>query len=88
MYHIYCKVTTMQLCGFCTVLDFVQVWVRYLMPNPKKNMVVWDPMPELTITSPYVYSRVDSNTFALDNHMPESTLPAQIWERKHTVIYV
>ncbi len=26
---------------------------------------VWDPMPELTITSPYVHSRVDSNTFIM-----------------------
>jgi hypothetical protein len=33
-------------------------------------------MPELTrsITSPYVHSRVDSNTFTMGNSMPESTL--------------
>jgi hypothetical protein len=31
-------------------------------------------MPELTITSPYVRSRVDSNTFTMDNPMPELTL--------------
>ncbi len=31
-------------------------------------------MPELTKTSPYVHSRVDSNTFTMDNPMPESTL--------------
>jgi hypothetical protein len=31
-------------------------------------------MPELTITSPYVHSRVDSNTFTMGNPMPESTL--------------
>ncbi len=38
---------------------------------------VWDPMPELTITSPDVHSRADSNTFTmgLGNPMPESTLP-------------
>jgi hypothetical protein len=35
---------------------------------------VLDPMPELTITSPYVHSRVDSNTFTMDNPLPESTL--------------
>ncbi len=35
---------------------------------------VWDPMPELTITSPYVHSRVDSNTFTMGNPIPESTL--------------
>jgi hypothetical protein len=33
-------------------------------------------MPELTITSPYVHSRVDSDAFTMDigNPMPESTL--------------
>jgi hypothetical protein len=31
-------------------------------------------MPELTITSPYVHSVVDSNTFTIGNPMPESTL--------------
>jgi hypothetical protein len=31
-------------------------------------------MPELTITSPYVHSRVDYNTFTTGNPMPESTL--------------
>ncbi len=31
-------------------------------------------MPELTITSPYVHSRVDSNTFTMGNPMPEPTL--------------
>jgi hypothetical protein len=40
----------------------------------KEKHGVWDPMPELTITSPYVHSRVDSNTFTMGNPMPESTL--------------
>jgi hypothetical protein len=42
----------------------------------RKTWSVWDPMPELTITSPYVHSRVDSNTFTmgLGNPVPESTL--------------
>ncbi len=31
--------------------------------QPKKKHVVWDPMPELTITSRYIHSRVDSNKF-------------------------
>ncbi len=35
---------------------------------------VWDPMPDLTIISPYVHSRVDSNTFTMGNPMPVSTL--------------
>ncbi len=50
-------------------------------PNPKKNMVYGDPMPELTITSPYVHSKVDFNTFTMGNPMPESTIsPSQgLW---------
>jgi hypothetical protein len=44
-------------------------------PNQKKNMVYRkDPMPELTLTSSYVHSRVDSITFTTGNPMPESTL--------------
>ncbi len=43
----------------------------------KKNHGVWDPMPELTIISPYAHSRVDSNTFTMGNPMPESTLKGQ-----------
>jgi hypothetical protein len=48
----------------------------------KEKFGVWlDPMPELTITSPYVNSRVDSNTFIMGNPMPELTLsPSQeLW---------
>jgi hypothetical protein len=40
----------------------------------KEKHGVWEPMPELTITSPYVYSSVDSNTFTMGNPMLESTL--------------
>jgi hypothetical protein len=40
----------------------------------KENHGVWDPMPEITIISPYVHSRVDSNTLTMGNPMPESTL--------------
>ncbi len=40
----------------------------------KKKHGALDPMPKLTITSPYVHSRVDSNTFTMGNPMPESTL--------------
>ncbi len=44
--------------------------------DSKEKHGVWDSMPELTISSPYVHSRVDSNTFTmgLGNPMPESTL--------------
>ncbi len=40
----------------------------------KSWCTVWDSMLELTITLPYVHSRVDSNTFTMGNPMPESTL--------------
>jgi hypothetical protein len=32
-------------------------------------------MPELTVTSPKVHSRVDPNSFTMGKPMPESTLP-------------
>ncbi len=35
---------------------------------------VWDPVPELTITSPYVRFRVDSNTFTMGNPICQSRL--------------
>ncbi len=38
----------------------------------KEKLCVWDPMPELTITSPYVHARVDSNTVTMGN--PEERL--------------
>ncbi len=40
----------------------------------KEKHGVWDPTPEMTITSPYVDSRVDSNIFTIDNPRRESTL--------------
>ncbi len=36
----------------------------------KEKHGVWDPMPELTKTCPYVHSRVDSNTFTMANPTP------------------
>ncbi len=57
----------------CKVNVRVQASGRYL--KPKKSMVYGrDSMPELTITSPYVHSRVDSNTITMGNPLPESTL--------------
>ncbi len=49
-----------------------------LMQSPedesKEKRGVWDRTPELTVTSPYVHSRVDSNTFTSGQpYMPEST---------------
>ncbi len=46
----------------------------YPEAESKEKLCVWDPMPELTITSPYVHTRVDSNTFTMDKPMPESSL--------------
>jgi hypothetical protein len=42
----------------------------------KEKRGVWDPMLELTIISPYVHSRVDSNTFTMGNPLPELTSQA------------
>ncbi len=53
---------------------------KRLEAESKEKHGVWD--PTLTITSPYVHSRVDSNTFSMANPiMPESTLsPSQgLW---------
>ncbi len=36
----------------------------------KEKHGVWDPMPELSITSPYVDSRFDSNPFTMGNPPP------------------
>jgi hypothetical protein len=43
----------------------------------KEKHGVWDPMPEFTLTSPYVHSRVDSNTFTMCNPMPEPNLSSR-----------
>ncbi len=43
----------------------------------KEKHGLWDPILELTVTSPYVdptVYRVDSNTCTMGNPMPESTL--------------
>ncbi len=45
----------------------MEIHASFQRPNPKKNK-------ELNITSPYVHSRVDCNTFIVGNPMPESTL--------------
>ncbi len=56
----------------------------YTEAEPKEKHVVWDPMPELTITSPFVHSRVEYNTFTMVNPMPESTLKVH----KHEIFCV
>ncbi len=57
----------------------IETWIILQRPNLtvpefKENRVVWDPKLELTIISPYVISRVNSNTFTIGNPLPESTL--------------
>ncbi len=56
------------ICSIC--------WTFEAESNKKHG--VWDPTPELTLTSPhlmtYVLSRVDSNAFTMGNPLPESTL--------------
>jgi hypothetical protein len=53
----------------------LQVYEHCCRIQRKKNGV-WEPMPELTITSPYVHSIVDSNTFTMGN--PKSTPYARV----------
>ncbi len=36
---------------------------KFTEAESKETHGVWDPMPELTITTPYVHSSIDSNTF-------------------------
>ncbi len=59
------------------------VQLKHAEDESKEKHGVWDPLPELTINSPYVHSRVDSNTFTMGkqpyarvdiNRMPELTL--------------
>ncbi len=47
---------------------------RHPEAESKEKHGVWDPLPELTITSPFVDSRADSNTYTMGKPMPESTL--------------
>jgi hypothetical protein len=58
----------------CTFAHYCIAVPLHQRPNPKKKHGVLDPMAELTITSFYVPSRVDSNTFTMGNPIPESTL--------------
>jgi hypothetical protein len=66
--------------------DFMQSFRNFVKVTPgrkfssraeaesKEKHCVLDPMPEFTIASPYVHSRVNSNKFTMGNPMPESTL--------------
>ncbi len=55
-------------------VDSATQWADVDPAESKGKHGVWDPRPEFSITSPYVHSRVDSNTFTMGNLMPESTL--------------
>ncbi len=48
------------------------IWITEAASKEKHG--VWDPMPELTINSPFFHSRVDSNTFTMGTPMPESAV--------------
>jgi hypothetical protein len=54
---------------------------RQTEAESKKKQGVWDPMPELTLSSPYVHYRVDSNSFNMGNPMKELTLT--LCQRRH-----
>ncbi len=50
----------------------------------KEKHGVWDPMPKLTITSPYV----DSKTFTMGNPMPETTLTLWHTDKKENKLFL
>ncbi len=65
--------------ALCYIYSTVQLGTE--AEKSKEKHGVWYPMPKLTITSPYVHFRVDSNTLTGQpyakvalNPMPESTL--------------
>jgi hypothetical protein len=58
--------------------EILKLWAAEAESKEKHG--VWDPMPELTISSTYVYSRLDSNTFTMDKPTLESTLTL-CWSR-------
>ncbi len=58
----------------------------FLEAESKEKHDVWDHIPEMNITSPYVHSRVDSNTFTMGTPMPESTFFLEA-ESKEIIVY-
>ncbi len=59
----------------CTKLQRIEGESTILSETESKEKHgVWDSMPELTMTSPYVPSGVGSYTFTMGNPMPGSTL--------------
>ncbi len=64
-------------CKYDVYYTFPCFCLHVQRPNPKKNKMCMGPYDgvDYSLTnSPYVHSRVDSNTFTMDNPMPESTL--------------
>ncbi len=49
----------------CDIWGFGMLYPKKTEAESEEKHGVWDSMPELTITSPYVRSRVDSNTFTI-----------------------
>ncbi len=51
----------------CTWSGVLCISTRIPEAESKEKHGIWDPVPKLSITSPYVHFRVDSNTFTMGN---------------------
>ncbi len=73
---IWCTENNLILDGYpmCCWFGWLHNFVSDPADESKAKHGVWDPMPELTITSPYADSRVDSGSFTMGNPKPESTV--------------
>jgi hypothetical protein len=60
-------------CDNCSIPATFHVRIHTEAESKEKHCVC-DLVPELTITFPYVHSRVNSNTFTMGNPMLESSL--------------
>ncbi len=67
---VYCTV-----CGTVKALSAVPTETESKEKHGVPYYRVWDPVPELTVTSPYVDSSVGLNTWTMGNTMPDSALP-------------
>jgi hypothetical protein len=56
---------------------YVTIYDQSSEAESKEKHGVCDPMPKLIITSPYVDSRDDSNTFPMGNPMPSRLYPPE-----------
>ncbi len=63
-------------CQASVSIVFKNTGIEPIEAKPKGKHSVWDSMPELTITTPYVQSRVDSNTFTIVQHSTAPSYPS------------